>query len=73
MGMASLLRRHDVFQPGLHLHSRKAGRVPAAAEGFDELHGSIEALARKLRATPLGLKRLAIRIHDFKITHDPAR
>src|SRR4051812_42779964 len=44
--------------------------VPAAAEGFDELNGSDEALAGEFSVGAFGLQRLAARIHHLKITDD---
>src|SRR6266403_147756 len=39
------LRRHNVFQLGLHLNRRKAGRIPAAAQGLEEEHARHQPLS----------------------------
>jgi len=41
--------------------------LPSATEGFDELHGDVEALAGELGAGSFGRKGLATGVHDFEI------
>ena len=43
---------------------------PAAAEGFDELHGQVEALAGELGVRALSDERFAAGVHHFEITDD---
>src|SRR5207248_9060570 len=48
----------------------KALALPAAAKGLDEVNRCDEPLPGKLCAAAFGLKRHAIRVHDFEIAHD---
>src|SRR2546427_5745492 len=48
----------------------KVPALPAAAKGLDEVNRCDEPLPGKLCAAAFGLKRHAIRVHDFEIAHD---
>src|SRR6266511_1272729 len=48
----------------------KVPALPAAAKGLDEVNRCDEPLPGKLCAAAFGLKRHAIRVHNFEIAHD---
>src|SRR5207302_6383220 len=64
------LRRHNVFQLGLHLNRRKAGRVPAAAQGLDEEHARHQPLSVNHGELLFTVEEILLRVDDIQVTHE---
>src|SRR6266550_9523096 len=70
LAMATGLRRHNVFQLGLHLNRRKAGRIPAAAQGLDEEHARHQPLSVNHGELLFTVEETLLRVDDIQVTHE---
>src|SRR6266481_8179734 len=64
------LRRHNVFQLGLHLSRRKAGGIPAAAQGLDEEHARHQPLSVNYGELLFTVEEILLRVDDIQVTHE---